>query len=82
MSAMILACIVILGILAVTGLAFCAMRSEIGLKISASALRMFSISIEVASPVGNSVTGHRANRGDDTQSIDEHETTSIDTSKR
>jgi hypothetical protein len=52
MSAMVLACVVIIGIVAVTGLAFCAIRSNVGLKISASALRMFSIRIEVASPNG------------------------------
>jgi len=52
MSAVILACVVIFGILAATGLAFCAIRSDVGLKISASALKVFSISIEVASSDG------------------------------
>ena len=48
-----LAVVVIVIVLAVSGLALCAMRSKVGLKVNASLLKLASLSIEVESRGGN-----------------------------
>jgi cytochrome c-type biogenesis protein CcmE len=50
--ALMLAVVVIVVIVAVSGLAFYAMRSKVKFKVSATALKWFSLSIEVESQDG------------------------------